>query len=163
MSQPVSIPAAFDDWCTLAQRRLPNFLFGYVDGGSLDEHTLRANVSAWRQVHLRQHVLRDVSACQSGIRFFGVDARVPLAPGSGGAGWCAAQAWRGAARWSSPWTWPTCAMAWTAVVVRVRRCAAWALWLRIRAGPGTWRCRASPKPWLGVADLATVRRQHVAD
>lgn len=79
MSQPVSIPAAFDDWCTLAQRRLPNFLFGYVDGGSLDEHTLRANVSAWRQVHLRQHVQRDVSACQSGIRFFGVDARMPLA------------------------------------------------------------------------------------
>lgn len=79
MSRPSPIPASFDDWRAQAQRRLPNFLFGYVDGGSLDEQTLRDNVAAWRRVHLRQHVLRDVSACQTATRFFDVDVRIPLA------------------------------------------------------------------------------------
>lgn len=73
------LPASFDDWRALARQRLPSFLFGYVDGGSLDEQTLHANVAAWRQIRLRQHVLRDVSVCQTGTRFFGVDARMPLA------------------------------------------------------------------------------------
>ncbi len=53
MSQPVHIPASFADWRTLAQRRLPSFLFGYVDGGSLDEQTLDAQFDAsvsWKDI-----------------------------------------------------------------------------------------------------------------
>lgn len=79
MRRSESIAASFDDWRAQAQQRLPSFLFSYVDGGSLDEQTLRENVSAWRQVHLRQHVLRDVSVCKTDTHFFGQKARIPLA------------------------------------------------------------------------------------
>ena len=79
MNHGLQRPASFEDWRALAQRRLPSFLFGYVDGGSLDEQTLHANTAAWRQVRLRQHVLRDVSVCQTRTRFFGHEARMPLA------------------------------------------------------------------------------------
>ncbi|MCA0239215.1 MAG: L-lactate dehydrogenase [Proteobacteria bacterium] len=76
MSRPA---ASFDDWRALARRRLPGFLFGYVDGGSGDEQTLRDNVAAWQQLRLRQHVLRDVSDCRIATRLVGCDARLPLA------------------------------------------------------------------------------------
>ena len=73
------VPASFDDWRSLARRRLPDFLFGFVDGGAFDEVTLRANTEAWRKVRLRQHVLRDVSQMHVGTQFFGRAANMPLA------------------------------------------------------------------------------------
>ncbi|MBB4843675.1 L-lactate dehydrogenase (cytochrome) [Paucibacter oligotrophus] len=78
MSKPL-VPASFEDWRTIAKARVPSFLFGFVDGGSFDEDTLRENVAAWRRVRLRQYVLRDVSATDIGTRFFGRPATMPLA------------------------------------------------------------------------------------
>lgn len=78
MNQPL-VPASFEDWHAIARRRVPSFLFGYVDGGSFDENTLRDNVEAWRRVRLRQHVLRDVSATDVSTSFFGHRAAMPLA------------------------------------------------------------------------------------
>lgn len=62
-----------------AQKRLPRFIFEYIDGGSYDEHTLRRNVDDFKAVTLRQKVLRDVSNLQLGTRLFGRDMALPVA------------------------------------------------------------------------------------
>jgi L-lactate dehydrogenase (cytochrome) len=62
-----------------AQKRLPRFIFEYIDGGSYDEHTLRRNIDDFKAVTLRQKVLRDVSNPQLGTRLFGRDMALPVA------------------------------------------------------------------------------------
>src|SRR5258708_27227840 len=62
-----------------AQKRLPSFLFEYIDGGSYDEHTLRRNVEDFEAVILRQRVLRDVSNIRTATRLFGRDMSMPVA------------------------------------------------------------------------------------
>jgi len=61
-----------------AQKRLPRFMFEYIDGGSYDEHTLRRNVQDFRAVTLRQRVLRDVSNPRTSTRLFGRDMALPV-------------------------------------------------------------------------------------
>ena len=63
------------------QRRLPRFLFEYIDGGSYAEVTLRRNVSDLAEVSLRQRVLRDVSALDLTAELFGQKLAMPLALG----------------------------------------------------------------------------------
>jgi L-lactate dehydrogenase (cytochrome) len=72
-------PACVDDFRARAQARLPSFLFGYVDGGSFGERTLRDNEAAWARWKLRQHVLRDVSNLEVGATLLGQAANLPLA------------------------------------------------------------------------------------
>ena len=67
------LPACVADYRALAQRRLPSFLFGYLDGGSLTELTLRDNEDAWARQRLRQFVLRDVSTIDTRARLLGQD------------------------------------------------------------------------------------------
>ncbi|HYJ36928.1 MAG TPA: alpha-hydroxy-acid oxidizing protein, partial [Rhizomicrobium sp.] len=62
-----------------AKKRLPNFIFEYIDGGSYEEHTLRRNVEDFKSVVLRQRVLRDVSNIKTGTRLFGRDMALPIA------------------------------------------------------------------------------------
>ena len=45
------------DYHKAARRRLPPFLFHYIDGGAYAEHTLGRNVSDLAHVALRQRVL----------------------------------------------------------------------------------------------------------
>ena len=52
-------PVSIDDYRQLAQRRLPHFLFEYIDGGAVSESTLRRNVSDLQDIAVRQRVLRD--------------------------------------------------------------------------------------------------------
>lgn len=70
------------DYRELARRRLPPFLFQYIDGGSYAEVTLRRNVTDLEAVALRQRVLNDVSAIDLSTRLFGqrMDLPVALAP-----------------------------------------------------------------------------------
>lgn len=70
------------DYREAARRRLPEFLFEYIDGGSYDEVTLARNVEDLRRVALRQRVLRDVSALDLSTVVFGepMDLPVVLAP-----------------------------------------------------------------------------------
>ncbi|MCI0545745.1 MAG: L-lactate dehydrogenase, partial [Candidatus Rokubacteria bacterium] len=42
-------PASVLDHREIAERRLPRLLFGYVDGGSYAENTLRANLRAFER------------------------------------------------------------------------------------------------------------------
>ena len=70
--------AAVGDYRELARRRLPHFLFEYLDGGSYDEITLRRNVEDLRDIALRQRVLRDVSAIDLKCKLFGQDFAMPI-------------------------------------------------------------------------------------
>jgi L-lactate dehydrogenase (cytochrome) len=62
-----------------AQKRLPSFIFEYIDGGSYEEHTLKRNVEDFKSVVLRQKVLRDVSNINTATRLFGRDMALPIA------------------------------------------------------------------------------------
>jgi len=72
-------PACIDDFRELARRRLPRFLFDYIDGGSYDEVTMRRNVADLQQLPLRQRVMRDVSDIHLGTMLLGRPASLPVA------------------------------------------------------------------------------------
>ena len=69
------------DYRELAKRRLPRFLFEYIDGGSYAEVTLRRNVADLQDVVLRQRVLRDVSDLDLSTSLFGRRMALPVALG----------------------------------------------------------------------------------
>lgn len=66
------------DYRTLAQRRLPRFLFEYIDGGSFAEATLRHNLADLAEVELRQRVLVDVSELDLSTQLFGQHFAMPV-------------------------------------------------------------------------------------
>ncbi|WP_432785947.1 L-lactate dehydrogenase [Oligella sp. MSHR50489EDL] len=66
------------DYRKAAKRRLPPFLFHYIDGGAYAERTLNDNVNDLAQVALKQRVLRDMSALDTGTELFGEKLRIPL-------------------------------------------------------------------------------------
>ncbi len=67
------------DYRELARRRLPKFLFEYIDGGSYAELTLRRNVADLETIALRQRVLRDVSRIDLSCELFGQRLAAPVA------------------------------------------------------------------------------------
>ena len=71
--------ASVIDYRELARRRLPRFLFDYIDGGSYAETSLRRNVADLERISLRQRVLRDVSAIDLSTTLFGHHQSLPLA------------------------------------------------------------------------------------
>jgi L-lactate dehydrogenase (cytochrome) len=73
------IPADVSDYRELARRRLPRFLFDYLDGGANAELTLRRNVADLQEVGLRQRVLRDVSKIELATELFGQAVAMPVA------------------------------------------------------------------------------------
>jgi L-lactate dehydrogenase (cytochrome) len=66
------------DYRELAKRRLPKFLFEYIDGGSYAEVTLRRNVADLEQIALRQRVLRDISKLELSTTLFGAHQSLPV-------------------------------------------------------------------------------------
>lgn len=72
-------PASVRDYRRLAERRLPRFLFDYLDGGSYAEVTLARNAGDFERIALHQRILKDVSARSTGTRLFGADVTLPLA------------------------------------------------------------------------------------
>ena len=71
--------AASLDYRELARKRLPPFLFEYIDGGSYAESTMRRNVADLEGVALRQRVLRDVSQLDLSVELFGQKLAMPVA------------------------------------------------------------------------------------
>ena len=67
------------DYRELARRRLPPFLFEYIDGGSYAELTLRRNVADLEAIALRQRVLTDVSTIDVSTELFGRKMALPVA------------------------------------------------------------------------------------
>ncbi|QGZ94919.1 L-lactate dehydrogenase [cytochrome] [Terricaulis silvestris] len=75
------IAASISDYRELARRRLPRFLFDYIDGGSCGEETLRRNRQDLMEVTLRQRVLRDVSQIDLSTTLLGQHLSLPVALG----------------------------------------------------------------------------------
>jgi L-lactate dehydrogenase (cytochrome) len=69
------------DFRAAAQRRLPRFLFDYIDGGAGDELTLRRNAADLAAICLQQRVLRDVSEVRLDSLLFGQRCALPVALG----------------------------------------------------------------------------------
>ena len=72
------IIASIADFREAARRRLPRFLFEYIDGGSFAEVTLRRNIEDLAAIALRQRVLRDVSALDLSTELFGQRLAMPV-------------------------------------------------------------------------------------
>jgi L-lactate dehydrogenase (cytochrome) len=66
------------DYRELARRRLPKFLFEYIDGGSYAETTLQRNVDDLKKIALRQRVMRDVSGLDLSTELFGQKLALPI-------------------------------------------------------------------------------------
>ncbi|MES2498129.1 MAG: FMN-dependent L-lactate dehydrogenase LldD [Pseudomonadota bacterium] len=73
------IAASALDYRELARRRLPHFLFEYIDGGAYAEVTLRRNIADLEDVALRQRVLQDVSTIDLSTELFGQTLAMPVA------------------------------------------------------------------------------------
>lgn len=74
-------PAAPGDYRELARRRLPRFLFEYIDGGSYDEVTMNSNRADLGRIALRQRVLRNVENIDLSTSVFGHDYAMPVGLG----------------------------------------------------------------------------------
>ncbi len=68
-----------EDLRVLARRRVPKALFEYVDGGSYDELTLRANRTDLDTIKLRQRVLVDTSKRDLATTMLGEKVAMPVA------------------------------------------------------------------------------------
>lgn len=73
------IIANVTDFREAARRRLPRFLFEYMDGGSYAEVTLRRNIADLARVALRQRVLRNVADIDLSTELFGNRQSLPVA------------------------------------------------------------------------------------
>jgi len=72
-------PVSVADYRRRAKRRLPGFLFHYLDGGANDEDTMAANVSDFRRYRLQQRVMRNVDGVDTGTTLAGHAASMPVA------------------------------------------------------------------------------------
>lgn len=62
----------------IARRRLPHFVFEYVEGGSEDENTLRCNRRAFEELSFIPQTLVDTTARHHKIELFGRASAAPL-------------------------------------------------------------------------------------
>jgi len=67
-----------EDFRILARRRLPRMIFDYLDGGSDDEVTLRANRTGFGKYQLMPRVLRDVENIDLATTVLGQEVDLPL-------------------------------------------------------------------------------------
>lgn len=70
--------ASVEDLRSIARRRLPSGVFGYIDGGAEDERSLAANREAFARVTFRPRVLRDVSGVDTSTTLLGRKLPFPL-------------------------------------------------------------------------------------
>lgn len=72
-------PVSTSDYREIARRRLPHFLFEYIDGGSYSETTLRQNVSKLEKIALRQRVLQGNDILDLTTTIVGQKLSLPIA------------------------------------------------------------------------------------
>ena len=72
---------SFDDFRSLAKRRLPRVLFDYIDGGSYGEVTIRRNAADLDAVILPQRVMRDMTDVCLETRLLGQPLAMPVVLG----------------------------------------------------------------------------------
>jgi len=66
------------DYRIAAKRKLPRFLFDYIDGGSYAEHTLNKNISDLAEVTLKQRILKNVHDLSLETELFGQKLAMPV-------------------------------------------------------------------------------------
>ena len=72
-------PVTALDYRHLAEKRLPRFLFDYIEGGANQEDTLAANVADFRRFNLKQRVMSGVGNIDTSTILNGQPASMPLA------------------------------------------------------------------------------------
>jgi L-lactate dehydrogenase (cytochrome) len=72
------IIASPSDYRAAAKRKLPRFLFDYVDGGAYAERTLARNVSDLQDIGLRQRILKNVEKLSLETELFGQKFAMPV-------------------------------------------------------------------------------------
>ena len=75
----MAVVANIEDFRSIARRKIPRALFDYVDRGSYDEVTLRANRADLDAIKLRQRVLVDVSQISLATTLLGEPVALPVA------------------------------------------------------------------------------------
>ncbi|WP_152630434.1 FMN-dependent L-lactate dehydrogenase LldD [Acinetobacter ursingii] len=73
------IISSSNDYHEAARRRLPPFLFHYIDGGAYAEYTLKRNVEDLSKIALRQRVLNDMSSLSLETKLFNETLSMPVA------------------------------------------------------------------------------------
>ncbi|GAB3272424.1 L-lactate dehydrogenase [Parahaliea aestuarii] len=72
------VPVTAEDHRRRARRRLPRFLFDYLDGAANDELTMGHNSAGFASLQLKQRVMRDVSSVSTTCNLLGFAAQSPL-------------------------------------------------------------------------------------
>ena len=72
-------PVTARDYRRLAKKRLPRFLFDYIDGGANQEISMAANEADFLRFNLTQRVMRDVSRVDTSTILCGHVASMPVA------------------------------------------------------------------------------------
>lgn len=72
------IISSASDFKYAAKKRLPRFLFDYIDGGAFAEDTLRRNCTDLTNIKLRQRVLANVENIQTDIWLFDQHWHMPI-------------------------------------------------------------------------------------
>ena len=74
----MNISNSVNDARDVAGKRLPRMVMDFLEGGALDEITLRANVDDLTAIRIQQRVLRDVSTMDLSVSVFGTTLRTPV-------------------------------------------------------------------------------------
>ncbi|MBV8191442.1 MAG: FMN-dependent L-lactate dehydrogenase LldD [Alphaproteobacteria bacterium] len=127
------IISAPTDYREAARRRLPRFLFDYIDGGAVSESTMRGNREALETIALRQRVLQGVGTPSLETEIVGSRWTMPIALGPVGATGMYArrgevQAARAAAARGIPYTLSTVSVC---PIEEVARAASGELWTQL--------------------------------
>ena len=72
---------SIEDLRVIARKRVPRFVFDYVDGGSEDEVTLQANRESFERLRFRPRTLVDVSQRNLRTTILGGPSRLPVVAG----------------------------------------------------------------------------------
>ncbi len=72
------------DLRAIAKRRLPRFVFDYVDGGAEDERTLAGNRAAFEYLRFAPRTLVDVSRRELSCNLLGAPSKLPVVVGPTG-------------------------------------------------------------------------------
>jgi len=73
-----------EDLRAIAMRKLPRFVFAYVDGGAEDERTLAGNREAFARLRFRPRTLVDVSKRALSAQMLGAPSALPIVVGPTG-------------------------------------------------------------------------------
>lgn len=72
------IISSITDYREAARRKLPRFLFDYIDGGAFSEHTLKANTEDLAKITLRQRILKNAAHLNFETELFGQKLALPI-------------------------------------------------------------------------------------